>query len=117
MTMKILLEEMEFYAFIGCSNEEKQIGTRFSVSLVLSGDFSLAAARDNLADAVNYVEVRAVVAEVLAQPANLLEAVASRIAHAIKTNFSAVENVEVTLRKLNPTIGGKCKAAAVVYFI
>ena len=50
---KIIIEEMEFYAFHGHYQEEQIVGNRFLVDLELEADLSSAAQSDQLEDAVN----------------------------------------------------------------
>ena len=51
----ITLENMQFYAHHGCFAEERKVGTNFSVTVTFSYDATIAAATDNLEQAVNYV--------------------------------------------------------------
>ena len=51
---KIVIEEMEFYAFHGHYQEEQIVGSRFLVDLELEANLSAPASSDNLNDAVNY---------------------------------------------------------------
>ena len=52
----ITLENMQFYAHHGCFAEERKVGTNFSVTVTFSYDATIAAATDNLEQAVNYLE-------------------------------------------------------------
>ena len=51
---KIVIEEMEFYAFHGHYQEEQIVGNRFLVDLEMDADLTAAAGSDSLSDAVNY---------------------------------------------------------------
>lgn len=44
----ISIENMEFYAYHGCFEEEQKIGTRFQVDLNMEVDTSLSENSDNL---------------------------------------------------------------------
>lgn len=98
---------MEFYAFHGCFNEEKKIGTRFKVDVVLQGDFLEAAKKDNLLQTVNYQLVYNDIKQIMKKPANIIESVAYQIMDTLQKKYPIVEKVEVTVYKLNPALGGK----------
>ncbi|MDR1757353.1 MAG: dihydroneopterin aldolase [Bacteroidales bacterium] len=104
---KITLSGMEFYAYHGCSAEEKVVGTRFKVDLVLYGNFYAAAQSDNLDKAVNYTEAYEVVKTVMENPVNLLEHLCQKIMNDIGLSFPIIQKTTVTVYKLNPAIGGK----------
>ncbi|HPY80989.1 MAG TPA: dihydroneopterin aldolase [Bacteroidales bacterium] len=113
MKSKIILSGMEFYAFHGCYNEEKEIGTRFKVDVVLSGDFEKAAKRDDLSQTVNYQSVYNDIKQIMSKSANIIESVAYQIIKTLKDKYPLVEKVEVTVYKLNPSLGGKTAWVAV----
>lgn len=103
----IEIENMEFYAYHGCFEEESVVGTNFRVNLRLQVDTSIAQVSDNIADTVNYLSVYQTVKNEMCKPSHLLENVAERIAAQILSEYGAVENVIVKVSKLNPPLGGK----------
>ncbi|MBQ4033803.1 MAG: dihydroneopterin aldolase, partial [Paludibacteraceae bacterium] len=44
----ITLEEMQFYAHHGCFEEERKVGTNFSVTVTFSYDATIAATTDSI---------------------------------------------------------------------
>lgn len=112
---RIDLKEMEFFSSHGCFEEERIIGNRFVVNLSVEGDFSKAAASDNIDDAVNYQTLYDIVREQMDLPSHLLENVASRIVNRIKEMFPFLEKVSVTIDKINPPLGGKLYASSVTF--
>lgn len=104
---------MEFYAYHGCFFEEKMIGTRFKVDVVLYGDFIAAAKEDNLQKTVNYQSVYKDIETVMKQPVNILETLAFKITEVLKQNYMQLDKVKVTVYKLNPVLGGKTEWVAV----
>lgn len=112
---RIELKDMEFFSAHGCFEEERIIGNRFVVNLCVEGDFSAAAASDDLTDAVNYQALYDIVKEQMDIPSNLLENVASRICGKIKEAFPALSLVRVTIDKINPPLGGKLYASSVTF--
>ncbi|MEG1555372.1 MAG: dihydroneopterin aldolase [Bacteroidales bacterium] len=113
MKSKITLSGMEFYAYHGCFKEEKIIGTHFKVDAILYCDLLEAAQHDDLSTTVNYQKVYACIKKIMSQPANILESLCYRILHAIKAEFPLISHAEITVYKLNPSIGGKTDSVSV----
>ena len=107
MNTTIHLAHMNFYSHHCCFEEERAIGTRFSVDLWLTYDAARAAATDDVSDAVNYALVYQTVQREMAVPSHLLECVAKRIIDAVKAEFPPVTSVRVKICKLNPPLGGQ----------
>ena len=106
------IENMEFYAFHGCFDEERAIGTRFRVDLRLSVDTSRAQQTDCIDDTVNYLSVYQTVKREMEVPSHLLEHVADRIGSAVLDGFPGVERLTVKVTKLNPPLGGRMEGVA-----
>ena len=112
MKSAIYIKGMEFYAYHGCFAEEKKIGTRFKVDVVLHCDVAAAAQGDDLTKTINYQMVYTLVKEEMMIPSDIIENVAYRILSRIKTEYTQVLCAEVTVYKLNPSIGGKTEWVA-----
>ncbi len=110
---KVSLEGMEFYARHGYYEEERKIGNKYSVDVVLDVDFTDAAMDDKLGGTVNYERVYEVVAEVMMIDAQLLEHLAGKMIRQLKVEFPQVNQVEVKVSKYNPPIKGLCHRAVV----
>lgn len=110
---RIELRGLTFFAFHGVLLEERQLGNRFVVNLVLEADISRAVCTDNLSDTVNYAEVYEVVKREMAVPSQLLEHVCGRIAAALLDAFAPLSRVRVSVTKKNPPIegAGTCESA------
>jgi dihydroneopterin aldolase len=104
---QLTLQNMEFYAHHGHFTEENIIGGRFRVDVVIETDISKASASDDLKDAVNYSRVYELVKKEIHQVSHLIEHVAGRIADGIHAEFKGINQVTVTVFKLNPPVGGK----------
>ncbi len=109
----IELENMEFYAFHGCYRQEKIVGNRFIVNLSLVTDAQRAAASDNVADTVSYLDVYNVVKQEMAQPSNILENVADRILGRLAAEFDAIESMAIKISKMTPPLGGQVERVSV----
>lgn len=113
MTSDIVISGMEFYALHGCFAEEKIIGTRFRVDLKLSTSVLEAAQHDDLSKTVNYQAVYKEVKLIMNEPVNILETLAYKILQMVNSKYPSVVHAEVTVYKLNPSIGGKVDSVSV----
>jgi dihydroneopterin aldolase len=112
-TDEILLEGMRFYAYHGVNPEERALGQRFTVDVVLAVDLSHAGQSDDLADTVSYSAVYKAVRRIVeGEPWNLIEAVAEAIAGEILASFPRVMRVGVTVRKPEVPMKGSLLDAA-----
>ena len=112
---QILLEGMRFYAYHGVNPEERALGQRFTVDVVLAVDLHRAGQSDDLTHTVSYSAVYKVVRAIVeGEPRQLIEAVAEDIASVVLTEFSPVEHITVTVRKPEvPMKGAMLDAAGV----
>ena len=110
---EILLEGMRFYAYHGVNPEERALGQRFLVDVVMAVDLRRPGQSDDLADTVSYSDVYKVVRGIVeGEPRNLIEAVAAEIAAEILTGFPPVARVTVTVRKPEVPMKGSLLDAA-----
>ena len=111
---KIIIEEMEFYAFHGHYQEEQIVGNRFLVDLELKTDLSAAAQSDQLEDAVNYqVAYKLIKHEMRITKSNLLENIAKRILDALFREMKGIQKATVKIRKMHPPMGGPIQSVGV----
>ena len=103
---KIILNEIRVYAFHGCMEEEKKIGSDYIVNLEVETDMINPAKSDDIIDALDYVSLNKIVKEEMSVSSKLLEHVAQRIIDRVLKQFSEVESIEVSVAKQNPPIGG-----------
>ncbi|MFO8067083.1 MAG: dihydroneopterin aldolase [Bacteroidales bacterium] len=110
---KILLEDMEFFAYHGCFDEEKVIGNQFIVNLEIETDTGRSEKSDDLLETVNYQEVYNVIGEVMNESCNLLEHLTSKILDVLMDKFSAISFARLKVSKINPPMGGKMRSVSV----
>ena len=111
---KIVVEEMEFYAFHGHYQEEQIVGNRFLVDLELETDLSAPAQSDQLDDAVNYQQAYKIIKhEMRRTKSNLLENIGKRILDALWAEMKGIEKTTIRIRKLNPPMGGPIKSVGI----
>lgn len=109
----IELENMEFYAFHGCYEQEKIVGNRFIVDLKFTLDATVAASSDNVADTVSYLDVYGVVKREMEITSDILENVADRILASLAGAFPAIESMSVKISKMTPPLGGQIERVSV----
>jgi len=109
----IELENMEFYAFHGCYEQEKRVGNRFIVNLKFTTDATLAAASDNVSDTVSYLDVYGVVKRQMEITSDILENVVDRILSSLAEAFPAIETMSVKVSKMTPPLGGQIERVSV----
>ena len=110
---QIRLEGIEFFAYHGHHDEERITGNKYSVDLKIETDLKDAAKSDALSDTVNYEIIYAIIKEEMAKPARLLEHLAFRINEKMLKEFPGIQEVETSVSKFNPPLGGICKQATV----
>ncbi|KAM9862941.1 dihydropteroate synthase [Leucobacter sp. BZR 635] len=96
---KITLTGLEVFAHHGVFDFEREQGQRFLIDAEVSVDLRAAAAGDELANTVHYGELAdAIVAAVAADPVDLIETVADRVAQ-LALGFSGVSRARVSVHK------------------
>ena len=103
---RIRLKDIRIFANHGCLNEEEKIGSDYLVNLMVVADLSNAAVSDSLKDTIDYVHLNHIVKTQMGIRSKLLENVGKRIIDTIFNELPLVQEVEVTVSKVNPPIGG-----------
>ena len=109
----IHLEDMEFYAYHGCFQEEQIAGNRFLVNLMLETNMDAASETDSIDDALNYQTAYQLVRKEMAVTSHLLEHVAKRILDVLFTQFQQLKYAKVKVSKMNPPMGGAMRCVSV----
>ena len=107
MLYTIRLQDMEFRAYHGCYDLEQQVGNRFNVALTITAHLGEVAEQDAVELAVNYLTVYEVVREQMRVTQRTIERVAQNVIVAVKERFPQIVEVECTVAKLAPPLGGK----------
>ncbi|GAA1316070.1 hypothetical protein GCM10020360_00330 [Nonlabens tegetincola] len=96
---RITLTGLEVFAHHGVFDFEREEGQRFFIDAELSVDLRQAAAGDDLENTVHYGELAdAIVAAVAADPVDLIETVAERVAQ-LALSYAAVSRARITVHK------------------
>lgn len=103
---KIYVSNLEFFAYHGYFQHEKENGQPFIVSLVLETDLSSAGQTDDLELTVDYGKVYDITADItLNNKFDLIETLAQRISTKVLASFPRV--AAVTVRVDKPQAPGK----------
>ena len=111
MEYRIVLQRMEFRALHGCYELERKVGNRFTVDLEITACLGDAAAEDSVEQTVNYLTVYEVVSLQMRITQRTIERVAMNIIEAVYASF---RQVQCTVSKLAPPLGGKLEKVSVV---
>jgi dihydroneopterin aldolase len=100
MIGRIHLKNLIFYGHHGDLPEERVLGQRFIIDLVLTLDMAEVARTDDLNATVDYVHVYELCRQMLEKErVNLLETLASHLADRILLEHPRVLTVEITVKK------------------
>ncbi len=110
---KVIIRDMQVYAYHGALPEENVLGQNFFISLEMSLPLKEAGMTDDLTKGVSYAEVYERVEKLAKENTfKLIETLAERTARLVVEEFP-VENVKVTVRKPQAPIPGQFDYVAV----
>lgn len=109
----IRLDGIYVRAFHGCYDLEQQVGNRFRVDIVIRTPLGNLPATDDVTQAVNYLTVYEIVERTMQRTQRTIEAAASNIIEAIRAEFPQIVEVECTVSKIAPPLGGKIDKVSV----
>lgn len=110
---EIKVENIRIYAYHGCLDEERIIGSDYIVNVSVRANLDKASETDVLSDTVDYVHINRIVKEEMKIPSNLLEHIAKRIAKRIFKEIYIVKETNIEVSKINPPIGGDVEKVSV----
>ena len=101
--LKIELSKLQFHGYHGVHEEEEKAGGNFEVDLTVYFKPAALPVR-HLNETIDYTQLYALVKHRMERRTRLLETLATEIADEILKSFLNVEEVEVSIKKLNPPI-------------
>ncbi|MGI6307024.1 MAG: dihydroneopterin aldolase [Dethiobacteria bacterium] len=112
MPDKLVLKDMDFYAYHGVLAAEKELGQRFQVTVKVFCNLRQAASSDLLTESLDYAKIYREVQKIVeGRRFNLLEALAEAIAARILA--IGARAVQVKVKKMHPPLPGQLAYAAV----
>jgi dihydroneopterin aldolase len=110
----IEIKGIKSFGYHGVFESENIEGQDFFVDILLELDLSRASVSDDVADTVNYAEITdLVVEEIVGERVALIEKLAGRIAARIKSSYSQVSKVTVTVHKPQAPVAAQVKDISV----
>ena len=109
----IRLDGIYVRAFHGCYDLEQQVGNRFRVDMAIRTSLGDLPTSDDVTKAVNYLTVFEIVERTMQRTQRTIEAVAANIIEAVKEAFPQIIEVECTVAKIAPPLGGKIDKVSV----
>ena len=114
MNGRIHMTGMVFFGHHGDIAEERVLGQRFVVDLVLTLDIAEVARTDELSSTVDYVGIYTICQQVVEnEPVKLLETLACRLAEKILANHARVNRVDVVVKKPSVPLRGALDYVAI----
>lgn len=101
------LHGAEFFASHGFYPEEQLLRCKFCVDISVGFMPVGKLDEDDLANTVNYEQLYIIASLQMQQPRKLIETLAQAILDDIRKQYSFLETITVTVRKMNPPMKGK----------
>ncbi len=111
---KIIIKDLEIFAYHGCNPEEKRDGQTFVLDVVLYTDISAAAKDDDLNKTINYAKaVKNIRASMTDKCYDLIETASEVVANNLLCAFDNLNAVSVKLKKPQAPVSAKFSYMAV----
>tara|TARA_B100001250_G_scaffold396536_1_gene402628 strand:+ start:976 stop:1335 length:360 start_codon:yes stop_codon:yes gene_type:complete len=102
----IRLKNMQFFAYHGVYDFEKELGAPFEVDVEINASFSQAIKSDDIQEAINYDSIFKLVDSIISKKKyNLIETLAGTIADNILSKYQ-IDSVVIRVRKPKAQISG-----------
>ena len=108
----IHLNDIRLKGYHGVLPQEK-VGNDYIINLSIAIDLSKAIDSDNLNDTISYAEVFNILKKTMQVKCDLIEKVAGNIAKELFKAFENINELKISITKLNPPMGTDCSGASV----
>lgn len=113
MKATVKVENLKIYAFHGCMDEEKVIGSDYVINMKAICFVGEKVFNDDITQTVDYVDLARIAEREMAVRSKLLEAVIKRIIDASFKEIDSLEELCVSVSKINPPINADVKSVSV----
>ena len=113
MRTTVKVENLKIYAFHGCMNEEKVIGSDYVVNITAICFVNKEVFQDVIRGTVDYVDLARIAKQEMSIRAKLLEVVVKRIIDRSFEEITVLNKISVTVSKINPPINADVEAVSV----
>jgi 7,8-dihydroneopterin aldolase/epimerase/oxygenase len=101
-TVRLSLAKLRFFGFHGIHPEEKIAGAEFEINMDICYGISETISR--LEQTVDYTELYKIISEAMKVPYPLLETMGTTIANEVKSQYSQVTEINITISKINAPV-------------
>lgn len=99
---RITIKNAQYYAYHGVNEEERKLGGKYEVDLIMDYDAKSAIVRDDVKYALNYEIAMYCISEVMTGDSySLIETIANEILNQVVEKFDSVRKATVKVRKVN----------------
>ena len=99
---RITIKNAQYYAYHGVKEEERKLGGKYEVDLIMDYDAKSAIVRDDVNYALNYEIAMYCISEVMTGDSySLLETIANEILNQLVEKFEFLQKATVKVRKIN----------------
>lgn len=113
MEATVKVENLKIYAFHGCMDEEKVIGSDYVINMKALCFVGEKVFNDDITQTVDYVDLARIAKREMAVRSKLLEAVIKRIIDASFKEIDSLEELYVSVSKINPPINADVRSVSV----
>ena len=113
MKATVKVENLKIYAFHGCMEEEKVIGSDYVVDICAVCSVGKKAFGDEIEGTVDYVDLARIAKREMSVRSRLLEAVVKRIIDCCFNEIPVLDHISVTVSKLSPPIDADVESVSV----
>ena len=113
MKATVKVENLKIYAFHGCMDEEKVVGSDYVINIKALCFVGEKVFNDDITQTVDYVDLARIAKREMAVRSKLLEAVIKRIIDASFKEIDSLEELSVSVSKINPPINADVKSVSV----
>ena len=113
MKATVKVENLKIYAFHGCMDEEKVIGSDYVINMTALCFVGEKVFNDDITQTVDYVDLARIAKREMAVRSKLLEAVIKRIIDASFKEIDSLEELCVSVSKISPPINADVKSVSV----
>ena len=113
MKATVKVENLKIYAFHGCMDEEKVIGSDYVINMKAVCFVGEKVFNDDITQTVDYVDLARIAKREMAVRSKLLEAVIKRIIDASFKEIDSLEELYVSVSKINPPINADVRSVSV----
>ncbi len=102
----IALNGMKFHSFHGYYAEEQSVGNNYEIDVMARAALDLDTLEDDLSRTINYEQVYQICDREMKKPVRLIETVGQNILNALMQELSSEIHFTISIRKMNPLLGG-----------